>query len=332
MSESGAAYDGYEGSAGCSPPLSKIIPLILFGPRVSTFSGGLPLSPSFIGVDCGDGSYGTPLGARLAVNLQTSRSFTFSETPFSPENNLRSACFYMNGYFPGSANIPSQFLTVTPDVWHHVLISFDLSPSCSITYGNIFNDPFAPDLFQYSLGPTFSWAFDDVAKVGSSMLPSGSGGNRWGLDTVATDSGNQHILPNGFFSVPVGQDYDDFPVEDRTNFTVSLAGGSIAAGALGIPSAADFEDNAYNVKMAYLQVFTGVTANATTEEVRRAFVKSDGTPETDFSIAAALLGKSPDIKFKNGKDFRNGRNTGTGGAFSKTGTINAATPGPDLTP
>lgn len=328
-SPSGTFGDGFEGIC-FNPPLYKIIPLITFG-SVETGLGdaaGVDVQPSFVGVDCSHVGDGYP--ARLVVNLQTANICSFNKTPQNPNKEFRPECYYMNGY---GFTAGSHALTVTADTWHHALISFDISPGCSITFANVNRSP--PDLqYALSLGPTFSWSFDDQGKVNRSMLPS------WGIavDESLDGTTNQHIVPNGFFSIWTGPDIASVPIESSTDFTVSVGAGSIASlgNQIGIPASAAFVDNVYNIEMCELQIFTGVTFDATLEVNRRAFIKADGTPETDYSVAELLLGKSPEIKLIGATNWKVGNNSGSlDDNFAKNdgGTINtSSSTSPDISP
>ncbi len=45
-------------------------------------------------------------------------------------------------------------------------------------------------------------------------------------------------------------------------------------------------------------------------------------------MANALMGKSPEVRFKKYKDWKNGTNSGTAGNFDHDGAINPFSPGP----
>ncbi len=273
-SDPDARSDGMAG-AYYNPPLYRIIPLLTFG-SVEHDDEAHPVQPSFIGVDCVFSGTHT-----IACNLQTPVNGSITtERDSTPAP--RPGCFYMGGGLdnPGNASVAA-------DVWHHILISFDISGSCSVDMNE--------DPPSYISSNTFMWALDDVNRAGVTLEPAGNN----------TGSGANKIVCNWLTSGLTGPD------EDHAGDTASFSGGYIASNGnpIGIPTSDAFVSNAYNIQLAYVQVFTGVTANTSTEEVRRAFVRVNGTPETNFSIAGTL--SSP---------------------FIKVGTINAATPGPDITP
>lgn len=320
--------DGWEGAC-FSPPLYKIIPLITFGSLETGLgdAAGVSVQPSFIGVDCSfagtDDGHGNLYKPSLSVNLQTPITCSFNKTPTFPERELRAECYYMGG---AGSRAPSftdfQQLEVTPDVWHHALISFDISPTCSVTFSNA-NRPVENVI---SPGPTFSWAFDDVVMVGPSMQPAGGGV----AAPLADPIDDRFIIPQGLLSIVVSGDFTATPIEDSTDFVVTVADSAIASSGnpIGIPTSAAFVDNVHNIELAELQVFTGVTLDTTVQNNRRAFIKADGSPEITYSIADGLLGKSPEVRLSGDSLWKAGINAGTIGNFVKVGTINSFSPGP----
>lgn len=319
--------DNPPGSGDGFPPLYKIIPFITVGSLEETLAGasvggGIPCSPSFVGIDCnlvGTTNYGGHLlTPRLAVNLQTPVTCSFNKAPVAPENEIRPEGYYMGGVGSrGSEGVDFQQLEVTPDVPHHVLISFDITPTCSVTWANANRSP--PDeAGAISPGPTFSWAFDDVGMVGPSMGPAGGGPSTPGSTPIA----DSFIIPQGLLGIAAAGDTFTFPIEDSTDFIITVSNSVISSNGnpVGIPASAAFVDNVHDIVIAQVQMFTGIDADATSEDIRRLFVKADGTPENP-SVAAAALGVAPKILMDRPNDFKIGRNTGTIGNFTPTGTI-----------
>lgn len=328
------------------PGLFKIIPLFTFGSIENILAGadesaGLgPISPSFIGIDCSNIG-GSKTSPTLAVNLQTASVCSFNKSPQAPENEYRPECYYMRGW-GGEPGTGSEFqsLDVTPDVWHHALISFDLSTGCSITWASGYDRSLDTSIPIYSLspGPMFSWAFDDAAKVGMSMTPSCANIYTFG-DDGSHDTGpggtapipaldNKYILPNGFFNIPVAGDYTATPIEDSTAFTISASGGITQLGCpMGIGASADWVSSICKLEMAEFQLFTGVYLDLTVEENRRAFITSAGKPASP-ALAQSLLSKAPEILFQTSNDWITGNNRGTAGPLTPVGTISAYSPSP----
>lgn len=333
------AGDGWNG-AGCTPPLVRIIPLITFGSLEDTLSGsgfgGHQCSPSFIGIDCnglvsgGGLSITGKTSPTVAVNLQTPVSCSFSKAPQAPQNELRPECYYMQGIGDNpSGGGALQTLFATADVWHHILVSFDIGHGCSITWAN--SDRAVLDgAYDFSAASTFSWAFDDVSKTGFSMSPSQANVYTYGTALPHIDS--NLIIPQGLFTMNTAGDVT-LPGGAPTDFGITVAGSSIASvgNAIGIPTSATLVDNVYQIEMAELQLFTGVSIDAGNVTNRRFFVTSDGKPQP-VSVAAAGLGVAPQICLSGtSAKWIAGTNTGTGGNLTRTGTITGYTPGPGLT-
>ncbi len=293
--------DGFQSDHMCSmcyyPRLTKIIPLITFG-SLENDSAANPCQPSFLGVDCFGG---TPV---LACNLQTPTAISRTvqnegSGPFRP------GCFYMSG----SAAPYTEDAIIAIDEWNHALISFDISGGASVVYG--------PSSFTLASDMTFTWSLNDVSKVGESMNP--SGGGRWSDNGI---SDLDIIIPHGLIDY-AGADGD---IASYSGMTIGAFGNPI-----GVPASAAFVDNVYNLELAELQVFTGVSIDdAGAELSRRLFVDAEGRP-VSASVAQAELGQAPAIYMRNSTHFANGTNLGTGGSFTPTGTIIPYTPGPTLT-
>jgi len=333
-----AVGDGYQDSY-FSPPLSKIIPLITFGSLEETLAssgeGGFPCSPSFIGIDCNFHITGKSQPT-LAVNLQTASTCSFNKSPVNPQNEIRPEAYYMRGF--GSrpyTGADPQNTYIAGDKWHHALISFDLSSGCSVTWANANRSP--PDAaWAISPGPIFSWALDDVGKVGCSMQP--AGGSNWANNPAITDRAlatpiaDNYIIPQAFFEYfPSAGDIFSVPIETSTDFIISTSGGiSAASKSVGMPASAEFVDNVYLLEMAELQFFTGVTCDATDVDIRRLFVTADGKP-ADINAATEFFGQAPDIQIAGqSQNWIDGHNSGVGGQFSVVGTITTYANSPGL--
>lgn len=278
-------------SIAFTPPLYKTIPLISFGSQEvttaqSSVGAGEPVSPSFIGIDC---ALDDPV---LAVNLQMSN---FATGDVDPELVNRPECFYMSG---GNGLSVGQKCPVVADQWHNALVSFDLSLGCSSSYNG--------GVYSFDPGPLYSWTLNDVGKVGSSMFPAGGREDE--------GAGENGIVPyglvNGLNTGIEGASASWSPV------SITSSGN-----ALGVPTSVPFTAHVHKIQMARLQFFTGEYADVTTEEVRRVFITAGGAP-ADVSLARNLFG-TPVIEFRTANDWINGRNTGSGGNFTKVGTVTA---------
>lgn len=292
--------DGFHGFC-FYPAMHKMIPIFTFGSLETTYADSnigaeLPLGPSFIGIDC---SLDPPV---LAVNLQMNNEAVFNK---APDGTLtRPSCFYMGGY-GGSGNQ----LSITGDEWHHILICFDLSTACDVTYPE--SPP--PSVVYSETAPTFQWALDGVSRNGGTAFKSGSPlGDEDSLLVF-------HIYPSSLAATPTSGPGDSTGA--WSSVAIATNGNPI-----GIPASSDFVSNVYNIETAEIQVFTDVTT--TLDDNITAFRReADGKP-ADPSLAATLLGKSPEIYFHTHTDYITGTNRGTAGNFDKTGTISAFSPPP----
>lgn len=298
--------------------LLGIVPLITFGESQSVLfyqkedddADGLftaigpvasnTTSPSVIGVKCdGDNCY---LTARFQY-ASGGPAFTTGVILEEFHEQVEHDHFLIGGYQRGSQisgrGPTGQFLTVTPDLWHHVLISLDFSGGCNVTQA-----PSTDPVFN-TVCPFF-WAYDDVNYNGQYLYPNspqcfGGGGNANGIVSNYTIGGG------------------------------SFAAGNIPSSPLGIPAKSGDVSFVYNVEMAEFQLFTGVTLDTSDSTNRRAFVTAGGIP-ADPALASTLLGKDPDILLHGTRKWKAGTNSGTAGNFSTAGSISLFTPGPDLTP
>jgi hypothetical protein len=245
-----------------------------------------------------------------------SNSTTFAGGDFEPIGEVyRPDAFYMSGY--GVADDGPQILEVTPDHWHHVLISFDLSAGCSCL------SPEEGGANVFTPGPTFTWAFDDVDKVGASMAQSGGATFGGGAGT------NDSIFPSYLLGI----------VPEVSGITATWSPVPLSmAHSIATPTAAQFVDSVHPVELAELQFFAGVTMDTRTETNRRAFITADGTPvppvppmidnpaydpglpvsatnpeqipDPEGAPAEKLLGRPPEILFHGSGNWSVGKNTG----------------------
>lgn len=272
-----------------SPALFKVIPLITFG-SLEIDNLSLACSPSFIGIDCWQSE------RVLQCNLQTPVNGAQTGTG---SYNQRPGCFFMGGFAGGATDT-----VISADLWHHALISFDISGSQTATY--------VAGVGSYASASTFSWALDDVSRP-LAMAP--NAGAQWGI-------ANNAIITQWLLDGVGGSD------------TASFSGGYIASNGnpIGIPASSAFVSNGQKVELAELQIFTGVTTDAAIEANRRAFIATDGTPANMY-LAEALLGQAPNIKLTGSNNWKTGANTGSlGTTFTPTGTITTYTTAPDITP
>jgi hypothetical protein len=347
------ADDGEDDLNVYFPALWRTIPLVTFGSlehAMTSYGDGTnayPVASGYVGVNCDIVSLANP-AVTLAVHLQMPNTMTFQMTPMESDADggygepqglhtlQRKDAFYMsgNGSKPYYGDDLSQ-LVVTPDVWHQVLISFDLTEPATVIYSTAPQNvpPFAPATMHPLGGPKFMWAFDDVDKTDWSLSPSsaqvynvqppGSG------VTPAPIVPFEQITTNNLIDLPSGAwafigTWDHAPIKSSAN-------------PIGIPTAAHFVDSVYPVELAELQFFTGVTLDTRIEANRRVFITAEGTPvdpapmidnpdydpdlpegpsnpqlilNPDGGPAAQLLGKKPDILLHGSDNWTIGKNTG----------------------
>lgn len=204
-------------------------------------------------------------------------------------------------------------LSLEPDTWHHVLLSFDVSMPLSI--GEHASSTcklwYAVDDVDYR-GPENMGPFRDV--------DDGLGPNTILTSNIYRESGA--VPPAGgrlFFN----------------NFIREPSGGYLPApipsskGELGIPAAAHYVNGIFRCELAEFQMWTGVTLDTESQSNRRAFVDANGRPveptgtEDKPPPAVKLLGKKPDVLLHGSSNWKTGYNTGTLGVeIDGDGTIN----------
>lgn len=307
VSSAVAAYEAWESGESGAGDLSRgIIPLLTFGHRGTyDFYHGLeeghtfpPLGPSVIGLSCQRVSLGDTTNPVCFVHLQYDRG----GNPNTSEPNISDWFDYFQvgdkipptiNQWPDLTGIPHGFIEVTPDVWHHLLISFDLTGPCGRQAEN-----------DWTTCP-FYWAFDGVNYNAEYLWPFTAAA--W--EETGPDNGIVSVWGAAMASNPA------YPLFDSSD---------IPADNFGIPGCSDDSAFIYNVIIAEMQIYTGVTMD-TGANIDKFIV--DGHPVSK-SFAAAFLGKEPEIYFRTQADWISGNNRGTAGDFTPTGTIAAYTPGP----
>jgi hypothetical protein len=216
--------------------------------------------------------------------------------------------------------------TFKPDVWHHLLLSFDIGGEVSIGHPNA------------SSACKLWYAIDDKDYRGSDNLqPYRDTDDGLGLNTILTEK-VYHLsgpTPAGGFK------YMAHVVPPPSG---ALTGASVPAedDPFGIPAPVKYVDAIFEVELAEFQMWTGITLDTGEEQNRRAFVDKDGFPVPP-SAAEALLGKRPDILLHGSSKWIDGMNTGSlgvdgsgntiaSGQFTSTGMIDRYKPDPSLAP
>jgi hypothetical protein len=224
---------------------------------------------------------------------------------------------------------------VTPDHWHHLLLSGDLGLRCT-TSGTLApaGDPVSPG--TSSQAAKMWMAFDDnnlTRKQLSFFWPDDGEDN----DVLTT---NAYYVYKDVVFQPSALPANDLLGNTVTEVSLGHTAPTCdyvpepvpAAGAvLGIPASAGYQNAIFPVELAELQFFTGVTLDTSIEENRRAFVSASSPPDPDHpetggtpvdpnkktsdadpqSGSIELLGQPPDILLHGSGDWIIGKNTGS---------------------
>lgn len=311
----------------------------------------------------GDVNTGAATGAALDTFLETHWEFNtdmYEDHDVAPDNprvsihsTVEASDEWIQQFGPDSFEF-GYGITVEPDKWHHVLISFDLSKS-TVAKGLV-AEGLQGD-YSGSRGtttitaersvsnPCLAWiAFDDknIAKKGindgAEYLPANGIMSRYNKAAYQAQGGGLKSRAWGITGV----------VEDATSIGLpqSLAtypGAKLPAAPLGIPAASALVDNVYNVEMAELQMWTGRTLDTSDEKKRRLFVDKNGKPVGPYKAEKVL--DRPAVLLHGTSNWIHGKNTGTlgmqvdkagaqtlikEGQFKPTGEIDPYRPDPKL--
>ena len=245
--------------------------------------------------------------------------------------------------FYGRSNV-----LVTADVWHHLLLSFDLSGAI----GNGVSD-------------CQMWmALDDVNYVRDGLPALTDGGH--GPNTIFAQGG---VYPDGPPMPPQSHPsgwYEagdvpgsDPPIRTYTWIDTTITGSfeprtyrfkpePLVGSPINVPAPGSA---VRQVQMAELQIFTGVTLDTSVEKNRRAFINAKGqpvdeaygvakyrgiygpkTPNVTPSAPIKLLGRRPDVAIvRSARNWIGGSNLGTAKTgFNPTGKIRPVKPDPVL--
>jgi hypothetical protein len=310
-----AQYEAIPVSVGSLTDMNMpgIIPLWAFG-EPSAITGGAAdfTSRSFIGVACGHITNSDMLDEeplpppRMMVYLQ----YNTGELGI-PGGSPDSSDFFQIGGEPGlfaypGSRLDGQFITVTADAWHHILVSFDLSGGCEVSY-----DAVGATGISFDTPCQFWWAFDDVNYDGEYLWPSNP--NVYEEET----GGANDIYSQGMFTVSAISTPHEFAAGDLP----------VSGNPIGFPAVGADSSRVYNIIMTEVQIFTGVSLDTSVEDNRRLFITSLGGPAHPAS-AADFFDKQPEIYIQTHEDAATGHNSGTAGNFEPTGTITQFTPGP----
>ena len=210
--------------------------------------------------------------------------------------------------------IYSDQIDITPDHWHHLLVSVELQTIA--THGGEWSGSIAE--FVDSAAKLYV-ALDDVNYTG------------WDAFSNWTEGDPNDVITDGAYEVAgTSPDRDTGAI---ASYSVSDLTIPCEGQPLGIPGTKGAVAKIHAVEMAELQIFTGVSLDPGEMRNRRAFIDADGLPvpavETqrkddagnpifdeagnpvmDPPPAEKLLGKKPDVLLHGSGDWIAGRNTG----------------------
>lgn len=239
---------------------------------------------------------------------------------------------------------------VTPDHWHHLLLSFDLSNSCVTRGERVVEvrhlDPHTGLTVQDSISGESAlpanagrrtssackmWvAFDDVNLTSAKLSCYWPAGYR-DPNAILTVTG-YYVACDTTFSVNErvydinGTDTTTISDWDQPSYSLTPAAIPFSAGPLGLPAIASYVDAIKRVEMAELQFFADTTLNTADVKQRRAFISKDGKPVSPIkqksktdpqSGSIELLHKKPEILLHGTGNWKTGHNTGSLGVDKK---------------
>lgn len=244
---------------------------------------------------------------------------------------------------PESYHVKTPAL-LSPDQWHHLLLSFDLSspivtkgPSADLATGKQSHwDNVSQGASSYA---KMWYAIDDVDYRGRAE-PEEEGNPQYNMAPFSVDydvdptkpgprgdpngiltEGGWTVAKSGTAAVTFGNQPSPTPEYSFSDSTLVTAKAE-----LGIPASTKYVDRIYRVEMAEFQMWTGVTLDTGIESNRRAFIDfekdADGLSTTrmkpvaiaDDGLAVKLLNKPPEILLHGSNNWKTGFNTGSTGA------------------
>jgi hypothetical protein len=304
--------------------------------------------PSCIGVWCGGD---TPkLHFRLqmgnAASCSSTSSGAQSVTPIgTTPSELGDFTFYDPVYedtsfsdqvletaYIGNSGAEASGPDIAPDVWHHVLMSWDVSAGNSVRGRDIADGDIQFKEYFTKTSKLYC-AVDDVNK-NNGKLPAFLIDPSIPNDTVITTCSDH----GGANQIQIGP----FPTATYPSSSVTFTPSGIPVNPIWLPGPAllkrsnqagastDLTDANQNIELAELQIFTGITIDTADAASRRLFITKDGKPELDYSEVDRVLGQ-PKVRLHGSGNWKRGKNTGSLKTdFEPTGKIEKYTPNPSL--
>jgi hypothetical protein len=221
---------------------------------------------------------------------------------------------------------------VTPDHWHHLLLSIDLSNGVSTKGAQVTETRNLDPMTGLTSGTTSGegatipgqgsrtqsackmWiSFDDVNLTGenlSAYYPHGYGDPN-GVVTVTglfTATDTTFNVSDHVYDIN-GTDNRTYQIWEAPTYTYVPSAIPFGSSPIGIPTQAEQTDAFKVVEMADLQIFVNKTLNTSSVSARRAFISNDGKPVSPKK-AEDLLGK-PVILLHGSGNWIKGKNTGS---------------------
>jgi hypothetical protein len=289
---------------------------------------------------------GSPTGQALGIDLETHYDSTLlkcvakSIAPGNPhlatQGSLDASALVEGQYGPDAFEVGD--VEVSPDTWHHVLASFDVSKATSAqgTFTSRVVTTCAADDTSGSQpkgtlsNPCQLWlAFDDVNQTGERLRP--------GLDSVLGPNDIISRVARAAFNSATS--FYSSTAHGVTGCVETLQIGGSGAGSytyeagnlpsfgypFGIPGASNVTQYIYDVDMAEFQMWLGKTLDTSNMNNRRVFVDylkdANGNPVTDEdgnnlmkpvspTVAEAMFDR-PQILLHGTKNWKDGENHGT---------------------
>lgn len=249
-------FTDWQGTDGIDGDLIGVVPLVTFGPNTETafFPGTMEtgdLSPCVVGILCDNAAGGPHLYARFQYD---------SGAPGYAATIDFNDFFQVGGRVgtgvSGGSGTP-QYISVSADTWHQVLISFDFSAGCATSFDvtNVVNfDDICP----------FHWAMDNVNYTGNYLHP--------GTPSMYGQAAAQGIVSEWCRALQA-----DPPPPATFPSSFSFAAGNITTSGtpFAIPASSDRSTHIQKVRMSRFRLFTGVTCDFSVEANMRAFIDAE---------------------------------------------------------
>jgi hypothetical protein len=266
-------------------PLLGIVPLLTWGITGSNTTGGgssISTGPSYIGVRKNHPDDGS---AHLVVRFTGPEQGTVFQTTdgnvaFTGSNYYAIGAAAAENHYSGPA-FDIDNMKVKPDIWHHLLMSFDVSGPKGTMY-------IAIDDHNYT-ATTGGWYPAAPACM-----------------TAFGFNGGPHEILSTF----------SYPFYNSVIFSTSGAGFSMPEQPFGPPTPTEFASHTHSeIQLAELQIFTDFMVDTGDENIRRLFLDLDkgGTvfKPVNPKIAEEYFRIKPVVLLHGSSNWKNGKNTGS---------------------